>query len=44
MMVVLGGRERTEAEYATLLERSGFRLARIVPANPLLNVIEADPR
>jgi hypothetical protein len=31
MLAQYGGRERTQAEYRTLLERAGFRLARIVP-------------
>lgn len=43
MMVLLGSQERTEEEYKELLQRSGFRLARIVPVNWLLNVIEANP-
>jgi SAM-dependent methyltransferase len=43
MMILLGSQERTEDEYRALLRRSGFRLARVVPATSLLNVIEADP-
>jgi hypothetical protein len=43
MMVLLGSQERTEEEYTTLMERSGFRLTRIVPVNWLLNVVEAEP-
>lgn len=43
MMVLLGSQERTEEEYRALLERSRFRLARVVPVTWLLNVIEADP-
>lgn len=31
MMAMPGGRERTEAEYATLLARAGFRLGRTIP-------------
>ena len=43
MMVLLGSQERTEEEYRALLERSQFRLARVVPVTWWLNVIEADP-
>jgi len=43
MMVLLGSQERTEEEYTMLLERSGFRLTRVVPVNWLLSVIEAEP-
>jgi hypothetical protein len=32
MMAVTGGRERTEAEYRSLLAVTGFHLARIIPA------------
>jgi hypothetical protein len=31
MLVLLGGRERTEAEFRALYARSGFRLSRVVP-------------
>lgn len=41
MMVMTGGRERTEAEYADLLARAGFRLARVVPTESSMSVIEA---
>ena len=30
MLVNVGGRERTTDEYATLLERGGFRLAQVI--------------
>ncbi len=44
MMVLLGSQERTEEEYAALLERSGFRLNRIAfTPTEIVNVIEADP-
>jgi SAM-dependent methyltransferase len=36
-----GGRERTEAEYADLLRRSGFRLERVVSTPSQVDVIEA---
>jgi hypothetical protein len=31
MMVVLGGKQRTEAEYRSLIEPAGFKLTRVVP-------------
>jgi hypothetical protein len=31
MLAVVGGRERTAADYGELLARAGFRLARILP-------------
>lgn len=40
MMVVIGGRERTEAEYRTLYERAGLRLNRIVPTAHEISLIE----
>jgi O-methyltransferase len=41
MLTSPGGVERTEAEYASLFERSGFRLNRIVPTHSPHSVIEA---
>jgi hypothetical protein len=43
MMVHLTGCERTEAEFRSLFESSGFRLARIVPTGAPLSIIEARP-
>jgi ubiquinone/menaquinone biosynthesis C-methylase UbiE len=43
MLVVYGGRERTEAEFAMLLSEAGFRLARVVPTQSEFSVIEAVP-
>jgi hypothetical protein len=40
MLVMTGGRERTESEYRQLFERSGLRIARIIPAHPLASIIE----
>ena len=39
-----GGRERTEAEYRTLLSAAGLKLARIVPTDSPISIIEAVPR
>jgi hypothetical protein len=41
MMVMTGGRERTEAEYRALLSAAGFKLTRIVPTQFEMSVIEA---
>jgi hypothetical protein len=41
MLTSPGGLERTEVEYASLFERSGFRLNRIVPTMSPFSVIEA---
>jgi hypothetical protein len=44
MLVMAGGRERTEAEFRGLLEASGLRIARIVTAPPTaFSVIETLP-
>jgi hypothetical protein len=43
MLVLPGGKERTEAEYRGLYEASGFRLARIVPTKAGVSVIEGLP-
>jgi hypothetical protein len=39
-----GGEERTEAEYAPLLEKAGFRLTRVVPTASPVSIVEAEPR
>ena len=41
MLVATGGKERTEAEYRTLLAATGFELTRIIPVLTLYNMIEA---
>jgi ubiquinone/menaquinone biosynthesis C-methylase UbiE len=43
MMTVPGGRERTEAEFATLLDAAGFRLTAVVRTGTPLCVIEGVP-
>ena len=43
MLVLLGGRERTAAEYDTLFRAAGFKLARVVPTPPGPSVVEAIP-
>lgn len=44
MLVMAGGKERTEQEFRELFDRSGFTLARIVPTKSPLSVLEARPR
>jgi O-methyltransferase len=41
MLVALGGQERTEEEYGTLLEKAGFHLTRVVPTHSTVSVVEA---
>ncbi len=43
MMLVLGGRERTEADFQTLLQSAGFSINRIIPAGAY-SLIECHPR
>jgi hypothetical protein len=41
VMLLLGGRERTEAEYAALLAKAGFRLERVLPtAHPAIEILD----
>jgi hypothetical protein len=40
---VTSGRERTAAEYATLLRAAGYELARVVPTPAGQSVVEAIP-
>lgn len=41
MLVLTGGQERTEAEYARLLRKAGFRLSRVVATQSPVSVVEA---
>ena len=43
MLLLTGGEERTEDEYAELLARAGFRLERVVPTRSPVSVLEAVP-
>jgi hypothetical protein len=43
MMLFVGGRERTEQEFTTLLDRAGFRMTRIVPTVSPISLVEARP-
>jgi hypothetical protein len=44
MLVMPGGRERTEQEFRALFDRAGFNLTRIVPTQSPLSVVEARPK
>lgn len=41
MLLMTGGRERTEAEYRSLLRSNGFELTRVIPTSSMLSIIEA---
>lgn len=41
MLVLTGGRERSESEYAALFARAGLRLARVLPTAAGLRILEA---
>jgi len=41
MLVIPGGQERTEDEYRRLLSAGGFELARIVPTDAEVSILEA---
>jgi hypothetical protein len=43
MLVFVGGRERTEQEFATLLSGAGFTLDRVVPTISTISLVEAHP-
>jgi hypothetical protein len=44
MLIALGGRERTEEEYDSLLREADLRLNNVTPTVSPLSVIEAAPR
>jgi len=41
MLVMTGGRERTEGEWRELLGKAGFKIDRIIPTESFLSIIEA---
>lgn len=43
MLVLLGGKERTEPQFRKLFEGAGFRLHRVLPTPYVMSVIEALP-
>ena len=40
MLLIPGGKERTESEYRTLFNEAGFELSRIVPTDTELSIVE----
>ncbi len=44
MMLIPGGKERTEEEYKVLYEQAGFELTRIIPTKTELSIIEGVKR
>ncbi|WP_457920655.1 methyltransferase [Mycolicibacterium novocastrense] len=43
MLVTVGGRERTRADYAELLRNAGFRLDRVIDTVTPISIVEASP-
>jgi hypothetical protein len=43
MLVVIGGRERTEREYRALFAAAGLSLTRVIPTDLPLNLVEGTP-
>lgn len=43
LMLMLGARERTRAQYAELFAQAGFELTRVVPTSAPISVIEGIP-
>jgi ubiquinone/menaquinone biosynthesis C-methylase UbiE len=44
MLLIPGGKERTENEYRALFERAGFELTRIVPTGSEVSIVEGQKR
>ncbi len=43
MMMLLGGRERSEREFRDVFQQAGFRLTRVIPTFSLLSIVEGEP-
>ena len=43
MMVMTGGKERTEKEFAQLLDAAGFKLLRVIPTKVATSIVEGEP-
>ena len=43
MLVMTGGKERTEEEFAQLLATADFRLLRVIPTDQPFSIVEAEP-
>jgi hypothetical protein len=44
MLLIPGGKERTESEYRTLFERASFELTRVVPTGTEVSIVEGRKR
>jgi hypothetical protein len=44
MLLIPGGKERTESEYRALFGRAGFELTRIVPTGSGVSIVEGKKR
>jgi O-methyltransferase domain/IclR helix-turn-helix domain len=44
MLVMGGGRQRTEREYRELFHEAGLRLTRVIPTHVMFDLVEAEPR
>jgi hypothetical protein len=42
MMVLLGGKEREEADFRTIFADSGWKLTRIIPTHSAMFIMEGD--
>jgi hypothetical protein len=43
LVMCLGGKERTEAEYHQLLAAAEFKLTRVIPTNSVVSIVEGIP-
>ncbi len=43
MLLIVGGRERTQEEFRTLFEAGGFKLTRIMPTESRVSIVEGVP-
>ncbi len=43
MLVMTGGKERTQKEFASLMETAGFKLLRVIPTEQPTSIIEGQP-
>jgi hypothetical protein len=43
MLVMTGGKERTEKEFEMLLADAGFKLLRVIPTGVPTSIVEAEP-
>jgi hypothetical protein len=43
MLIAVGGKERTRAQWSDLVSRAGFRLDGVVPTATPVSIVEASP-